>query len=228
MLILLATLATINTMGLMNIISNALFPFWIDMVGKRNHTKLLFVRKLVTDSAYRQLGYYGGVQAVYLHVPGSDRREITGDIMKIDPKSKSSSFLTSAAFYFHDLGLPEDATVEVHGTSLSGHEYRFVFFDDSHLHVPLHHNYRPFERKSLINAEARFLNKKADITDLCRIWTACDCTLEDVLPYIARDLFRENDDMSTSALTSEEEDKIEVHAMYSDLSSEKLKTDIAE
>lgn len=212
-------------MGLMNLISNTLYPLWIDLVGRRNHMKLLFMKKLVTDSAYRRLGYYGGVQAVYLHIPGQERTEITKEIMRIDPKTTTASFFTSAAFYFHDLGLPEDATVEVHGTSLSGHDYRFVFFDDSHLHVPLHKNYRPFERKSLINAEARFLGKKADITELCRVWTACgDCSLGDVLPYIARDLLKENDDMSTAALVSEEDDTIEVHAMYSDLTTERLET----
>lgn len=219
-----------NTLGLMSLISNSLFPFWIDMVGRRNHLKLLFMKKLLKDNAYRRLGYYGGVQAVFLHVPGNERTEITSEVIKLEPKPNTGSFFTSAAFYFHPLGLPEDATVEVHGTSLAGHDYRFVFLGDSQLHVPLHDNYRPFERKfpfeqkSLISAQARFLGEKADITDLCRIWTVCDCALEDVLPYIARDLFKENDEMSTAALNSGDEDRIEVHAMYSDLSSERLET----
>lgn len=224
MLFLFVTVIVINLMSISNVFSS-LTPSLPQIVGKQRYVKIMCLKNMLKNTVMRKLGYYGCVQAVYLHSPGHDRKEITVEVKRVD--ANGGKFLTSANFIFHPLKLPYDATVEVHGKDNDGVPYKFVFFSDSEIFVPLHKNHDPFGKKSLVSAEARFLDKVRDITDLARTWTSCNSELEDVLPFLARDLFRIDDDLSTAALEAPAGERIEVHALYSDLSVKKLETNLS-
>lgn len=139
--------------------------------------------------------YWNGYDRVYRVLVShlGVTKDITAQVLALPDAVPS---LQPARGFFDSLHLPNAAQVEVQGYTPEGQEYRFVFFSDSTLFLPLNLNYRPRglgAERDVIEARGVFGAKDSDLTDFVRRWTACDVEVQDVLPYAVRDFQAESE-----------------------------------
>lgn len=197
-----------------------------NFIGKRKMSQLGVMVKLAKILVLRRVGYYDRITAVTLH-SGKQKSDVTKMVKSIDPTIARSSFITSSAFFFHEMGLDKNDVLEITGLDENGSEFSFVIDWDSTIALPLMANMDNPElvKLSICSATAVYTNGKAgvreDITNLVRKWTRC-CEIERVLGFIARDHFNASDSLLGAVMSASDEDRFEIHVLFSDLTSKNL------
>lgn len=226
MYVLLGSLIAMNAAAVTSYVAPVINSFVSDAVeylfGKSTVLRARVLARAAKVLVMRRLGYYGSIQAVYLHSNGQ-RREVTREVLRLDPVTAKSEFITSSSFFMHELGCDALDELEVHGLDKMGFPFKFVFDWDSEIAVPLMCNLDnpKLVDKSVISATAIYKDREEDCTSLVREWGRC-CSLERCLGYIARDFLRQSDDLWDAICTADADDRFELHLMYYDLSVVKM------
>lgn len=197
-----------------------------NVIGKRKLSQLQVMANLLKILVLRRVGYYDRITSVTLH---SDKlkTDVTRRVKSIDPTVARTSFITSSAFFFHEMALSENDVLEITGLDENGSEFSFVIDWNSTIALPLMGNLDNPElvKLSICSATAVYTDGKVgvreDITKLVRKWTRC-CDIERVLSFIARDHFRVSDTLFGAVMSASDEDRFEIHVLFSDLTSKNL------
>ena len=191
-------------------------------LGKKTVGRIEIVTHALKLMFLKKIGYYNRITDVYLH-RGRDRTDVTRTVKRIDPVVAKSSFITPSAFFFHEMSLDQHDVLEVHGLDDIGNQFKFVLDWDSEVAVPLMNNVDndKLVDKSICSAQAVYAGVSEDITSLVRKWTRC-CPIERTLPYIGRDYFNESDKLFESVMEASDDDRFEIHVLYSDMTSRKM------
>ena len=191
-------------------------------LGKKTVSRIEVVSHALKLVFLKKIGYYNRITRVYLH-RGKSKTDVTSIVKRIDPSIAKTSFITPSAFFFHEMSLDRHDVLEVHGLDEMGLEFRFIFHWDSKIAVPLMNNLDndKLVDKSICSAQAVYLNVSEDITPLVRKWTRC-CPIEQTLPYIGRDYFNDSEKLMDAVLEASDEDRFEIHVLYSDMTSRKM------
>lgn len=191
-------------------------------LGKKTVGRVRLVSKALKILLLQKVGYYNRITSVYLH-SGRSTTDVTRAVKRIDPVVAKSSFITSSAFFFHEMGLDLADVLEIRGLDSMGEEFRFVIDWDSEIALPLMNNLDNDKilDKSICNATAVYGEVKDDITTLVRKWTRCS-PIERSLPYIGRDYFNQSDELLDAVLEASPDDRFEIHVLYSDMTSRKM------
>ena len=226
MLVLLGMMALFNVVCVSNAAVSAVSNLTIRtanyVIGKKNTSRVLLLLKLAKIVALRKLGFYNRITNVWLHREDK-MTDVTRQAKRIDPVVARSSFLTSSAFFFHEMGLEKDDVLEVHGLDEYGEVFKFVFDWDSKITIPLIEN---LDNDKLVDtkvcsASAVYGDVNEDITDLVRTWTRC-CSVERVLPYIAREYFNNSERLWDAVLMACKDDRFEIHILNCDMTQRKM------